>query len=312
MLKILLIKIGILTSKELKLLLRKVFKTRIALYDMKIEVNIGKRYFLILLGTILLLGLVVYVRAVAVDTKVFHGVDQVDWNEQIQGDINVRDSVRLGSSLYVGGQRTITDDGASILMGDIVGGDGSRGLILKAGDNNRVTITAAGDVGIGKNPSTKLDVSGNIFAAGKIYNDNGCRGVLQSTKNGENADSSINVPDECKDNDCFVFLRSNGWASGAFSYIHYKQMGYSIPGGSNIVIWDSNTVGEKRANNFGWDVPAEASGVNGDSASRLFLSLHKGLSNNIELYDDSSVEADANQWSIKNNDSPPFDIIVCD
>src|SRR3989344_2114190 len=147
MLKILLIKIGILTSKELKLLLRKVFKTRIALYDMKIEVNIGKRYFLILLGAILLLGLVVYVKAVAVDRKVFHGVDQVDWNEQIQGDINIRDNVRLGSSLYVGGQKTILDDGTSILLGDIEGGDGERGLVLRAGDNNRIIINTAGDVG---------------------------------------------------------------------------------------------------------------------------------------------------------------------
>ena len=144
---------------------------------MKIEVNVDKRYFLILLGAVLLLGIVGIGYAFGGNSPsvVGHSVGEIDWNDQIQGDINVRDSVRLGSSLYVGGQRTITDDGASILVGDIVGGDGQRGLILKAGDNNRVTITAAGDVGIGVDNTgsyggkkSKVDVDG-YFAARDVW-----------------------------------------------------------------------------------------------------------------------------------------------
>lgn len=140
---------------------------------MKIEVNISKTYFIILLGAVLLLGVVGIGYAFGGNKPdvMGHSVNEVDWNDQIQGDINVRGSVKLGSFLYVGGQRTILDDGASIWLGDIDGGDGERGLILRAGDNPRIIIDKVGNVGIGKNPSTKLDVSGNIHSDGLIIGD---------------------------------------------------------------------------------------------------------------------------------------------
>ena len=111
---------------------------------MKIEVNISKKYFFILLGAILLLGIVVYVKAAAVDTSVFHGVNQIDWGQIIPGDINV------GGSVFVGGQGALSSDATSIKVGDLISGDDSpgvpRGLVLRAGDQDRITITKEGDV----------------------------------------------------------------------------------------------------------------------------------------------------------------------
>ena len=141
---------------------------------MKIEVNITKTRFFTLLGVILLLGLVVYVRAFGGDNPsvMGHSVGEIDWTEQIQGDIIVRDNVKLGSSLEVSNQKTITSDTTSIFVGDWEGNgpgeDGLRRLVLRAGGADRVIIDTSGNVGIAKVPTSQLDVNGNIRGEGLI------------------------------------------------------------------------------------------------------------------------------------------------
>lgn len=67
----------------------------------------------------------------------------------------------------VKGQRVLDENGTTIQMGDLAGGDGYRSLVLRAGDQDRVFINTSGDVGIGTNgPSAKLDVNGSTTIAG--------------------------------------------------------------------------------------------------------------------------------------------------
>lgn len=57
---------------------------------MEIKINIEKKFLFILAG-VLLLALVVYVKAAAVDTKVFHGTNQIDWEQPIPRSIQIDD-----------------------------------------------------------------------------------------------------------------------------------------------------------------------------------------------------------------------------
>jgi len=129
---------------------------------MEIKINIEKKHLYILLGTILLIGLVVYVNAVAVDTKVFHNIDQIDWDQQIP-------SIKVGKL----GQGNLDPNsgypagwGGGLHVGDIYSefsiGAGSGGSLNSKMDRNGNAFFL-GNVGIGTdNPEAKLDVAGDI------------------------------------------------------------------------------------------------------------------------------------------------------
>ncbi|MEO9804498.1 MAG: hypothetical protein ABJF04_14685 [Reichenbachiella sp.] len=51
--------------------------------------------------------------------------------------------------IAVGGQRVLDSDANNIMVGDLAIGDGSRGLMLRAGDQDRLYIKEDGNVGIG-------------------------------------------------------------------------------------------------------------------------------------------------------------------
>ncbi len=90
-----------------------------------------------------------------------HSVDEIDWSQTIPENVLIADNKYLA----VGGQSVITErDANTLVIGDVAGSDGSSKLVLRAGNNDRMTITDSGDVGIGTSPLTKFDVGGNIHA----------------------------------------------------------------------------------------------------------------------------------------------------
>ena len=67
--------------------------------------------------------------------------------------------------IAVGGQAALNSNANDILVGDLASGDGLRGLILRAGDQDRLWIENDGSVGIGTaSPDQKLAVKGKIHA----------------------------------------------------------------------------------------------------------------------------------------------------
>jgi prefoldin subunit 5 len=55
----------------------------------------------------------------------------------------------VGGNIAVDGQAALASNNETIYVGDLASGDGVRGLILRAGDSDRLTITKDGRVGIG-------------------------------------------------------------------------------------------------------------------------------------------------------------------
>lgn len=75
--------------------------------------------------------------------------------------LSVSGSVSVGADLIVGGQRVLSASPSYITVGDLEGGDGTRGLDFRAGDATIVHITPAGAVGVGtQDPTARLDVEG--------------------------------------------------------------------------------------------------------------------------------------------------------
>lgn len=69
------------------------------------------------------------------------------------------------SGIAVNGQRALDSDMNNVMVGDLAGGDGIRGLILRAGDQDRMFVSQYGNVGIGySNPQSQLIV-GSSFGA---------------------------------------------------------------------------------------------------------------------------------------------------
>lgn len=96
-----------------------------------------------------------------------HSVGEIDWSREIASDVKIRDWVA------VGGQRALTSNANSIVVGDLIGGDDAgvpRSLVLRAGDADRITVSSLGNVGVGiLNPVTQLDVAGNIRMQGFAF-----------------------------------------------------------------------------------------------------------------------------------------------
>ena len=170
---------------------------------MKIEVNIKKRHVFTLIGIILLLGVVVYVKAAAQDTSVFHGVNQIDWSKNIQSNIIIiRESsadIRLASTdSSSSGYSTISfqkNSGTSQVNVASIGVKGGTDRLLRFAvasnsgppgilDNNvRVVIDGiTGRVGIGTlTPNSLLDVNGSVQSNGiNVNGDINANGDSQS------------------------------------------------------------------------------------------------------------------------------------
>ncbi len=148
---------------------------------MEIKINIEKRHFFVLLGVVLLFGIVVYVKAVAVDTSVFHGIDQIDWSQMLPR-LGVEGSVGIGTndpteSGRVNSKFTIRPNTATGLA--IMRSDGERAFALNPNADGSWTaydgvsgwvpgITqTGGNVGIGTTaPREQLEVGGNIIFNG--------------------------------------------------------------------------------------------------------------------------------------------------
>lgn len=82
----------------------------------------------------------------------------------------------IGGVLSVGGQSVVSTDASNIKIGDLASGDGTRGLILRAGDADRLSINTAGNIGIGTgSPSQKLDVAGYVKGQSGLCIGNDCR-----------------------------------------------------------------------------------------------------------------------------------------
>ncbi len=128
---------------------------------MKIEVNITKKRFFVLLFAILLLGIigVVYAFGTNNPSKFGHSVGEIDWDQEIP------DSIKVRGLVTVNGQQVLYSDDGAITVGDLVGGDGTRNLILRANDKPQVIINSLDRVGIGiLDPTKKVDVDGEIAA----------------------------------------------------------------------------------------------------------------------------------------------------
>ena len=132
---------------------------------MKIEVNITKAKFFVLLGAILLFGIVgvVYAFGTGNPSNFGHSVSEIDWSQPIQSDVSIN------GILAVGGQKALAADASSIFVGDMDNGDGLRRLVLRSGDQDRIIVATGGNVGIGvSNPNQQLEVNGNALVSGLI------------------------------------------------------------------------------------------------------------------------------------------------
>jgi len=82
----------------------------------------------------------------------------------------------------------LQDNGTTLLIGDLAGGDGYRALTLRAGDQDRLHINTSGYVGIGTNgPGALLSVNGTTTIEGLTTLNNS---VLISS----NGQTTINNP----------------------------------------------------------------------------------------------------------------------
>lgn len=151
---------------------------------MRIEVNVTKKRFFVLLFAILLLGVVGVVYAFGTNnpSNFGHSVGEIDWEQEIPNSIKVK------GLITVNGQQALYADGEAITVGDLAGGDGQRDLILRAGDGPRMIIDKVGNIGIGLSSSgsyagkqSKLDVAGYAAANDIWLKDKGRWASYQQT-----------------------------------------------------------------------------------------------------------------------------------
>lgn len=97
--------------------------------------------------------------------KVLNGHSNAALTIDAEGDVGIGISspaykLDVNGIIGVKGQRLLDDNGTSLLVGDLAGGDGLRSLTLRAGDQNRMHINTSGNVGVGtSSPSDLLHVS---------------------------------------------------------------------------------------------------------------------------------------------------------
>jgi hypothetical protein len=124
---------------------------------MKFEVDVSKRYALVLLGLAFVLAGIFIVYAAAVDTKVNHGPDQIDWNlpinGPIKGNMNANSDVWIqgGESTAAGNNRNLAIRGEKSsdrlilnFQGEYAGGTRIDGAVQATGD-----VSVDGSINLG-------------------------------------------------------------------------------------------------------------------------------------------------------------------
>jgi len=193
---------------------------------MEIKINIEKRHLYIFS---VIIGILIGVFAVnafnltgtgGVPSNFGHSVDEIDWSKTIN------ENITIGGFLSVGGQKVANSNPTAILLGDLISGDGTRDLLLKAGDGDRVMILSNGNVGIGTNaPTESLDVNGDIASSRKIYSRHNCRSISTQPLGGS-GNFAVDVPNECIDNTCLIVLST---VSGSYYTARtYYQTTYAV------------------------------------------------------------------------------------
>lgn len=71
------------------------------------------------------------------------------YNETPIAALNTQGNFQIAGHFAVGTQRVISTSSSAIAIGDLLGGDGQRELVLRAGDQDRLKITNNGSIGIG-------------------------------------------------------------------------------------------------------------------------------------------------------------------
>ena len=248
---------------------------------MEIKINIQKKHLFVF--SILVSALIVSFLVVAYGTnnpQTFgHSVGELNWNDEIQGD------VKLSGSVIVNQQEALTSNANYISVGDIITDDGARGLKLRAGDTDRVTIEQTGDIVFNTQGAFNINQgnlnllngnlnvnNGDIQAKGKIYNSNDC---IDITPSPVLTPQAIPVPDECMDNECLILVKYSGLGCvGSYRFTTYKQSDYAISGLFNRGVWRSDSLsGKLNGENddmilvFGgsWGIWDDWSGVGGET-----------------------------------------------
>jgi hypothetical protein len=100
---------------------------------MKIEVNIEKKYAVLLLAFAFVLAGVFVVYAVAVDTSVNHGPDQIDWNKPINGPLLFNTGASPAYNVWIQGS------------GPGVGGNTRNAALVGEVSNDRLYLNYLGE-----------------------------------------------------------------------------------------------------------------------------------------------------------------------
>lgn len=308
---------------------------------MKIEVNLTKTKFFILLGAILLLAgiFVVYAFGGSQPSIVGHSVGEIDWSSLIQSII-LRD-LRMGYGDYNGANpyellRLVSSQGnVGGIMHSRTGDYGdntltlfsynSRDILLRA-PNADIILGPSGDsstrVGVGTaTPTSKLDVNGNtriqgdLNVLGKISDDNACTVFINRAAGSANPNGAYPIPSECQNNECLIIISANVGGI-ARTYASYNQNAYTTVGIGplSVTLWEKEYSGGAVANGYGpstFQAPTHTTFTNGDGISSIIVGLEE--SNHIYLYDDRSSETSSIQWYLDANmaSSVPYDIVVC-
>ncbi len=127
---------------------------------MKIEVNIKKSHFVIILSTFLILALLGVTYAFGGNTPriVGHSIGEIDWSEIIPS------SIKVGGDISLWNQKVLSfnDNAESIHIGDFTDGDIDNRLILSAGGKETIVIEPTGSVVIGKDAISSVGISGDL------------------------------------------------------------------------------------------------------------------------------------------------------
>ena len=277
---------------------------------MKIEVDIRKKYFFVFSIVVAVLIGAFFVFAYnpsgtgGVPSVMGHSVDEMDWSQQIQGD------VKLSGEVEVNGQKSLRSDVNYISVGDLVSGDGTRGLILRAGDADRVTVTQAGDVAVEQgtlnvNNGNLNVLNGNLYVSGKISDGDSCEQVFDSVNCP--ASGEMDVPTECINAECLIFI----WITPSrYFFAKVRQESVDIPSRGTFNVWTSSATGESD-----WDTSSKGgAGFNGDVYNDVITRWERdGWS--VNLRDDrAGVEENPLKWSwdCANNDNHDFKVYVCE
>ncbi len=149
----------------------------------------------------------------------------------------------VNGQIGVKGQRLLDDNGSSLLMGDLAGGDGYRALTLRAGDQDRIYINTSGNVGIGTNgPTAKLDVNGTAIISGLTTLNNS----LTISSNGHTTINNVTtLNNDVSINGTMTFGQTSSIPAAAIS--HYTNGYLYMKGGiSGTIIADDGAINTVR------------------------------------------------------------------